>query len=82
MEFGDLANGTRGEIIDIVLDPRETDDEDGDGRVFLRYPPAMVMFKPTHHTFKRLPNLEDGLIPIFPSEATFRVGSEHKFGVR
>ena len=78
----DLANGTWGEVVDIILDPRETvDDHDGQGRIRLHYPPVMVMFKPIHHTFQTLPGLADGLIPIFPSEATFRAGGKQKFSV-
>ncbi|KAJ7431847.1 hypothetical protein B0H11DRAFT_1941243 [Mycena galericulata] len=45
----DLANGTRGEIVDIKLDPREpkevTIDEET-GATMLKYPPAVILFKP------------------------------------
>jgi hypothetical protein len=79
----DLANGTCGEIVDIALDPREMPQRpDQMGRVHLRYPPVMVMFKPVHHTFRCLPNLSEGLIPIFPSETTFQVGSRPGISVR
>ena len=44
-----LANGSRGTIVDIVLDPRETnaDVDENDGYIIhLQFPPAMVVFKP------------------------------------
>jgi ATP-dependent exoDNAse (exonuclease V) alpha subunit len=44
---GDLANGTRGTIEDIILDPREDVLEpDDDGTIKLKYPPALILFKP------------------------------------
>jgi hypothetical protein len=71
----DLANGARGEITDIVLDPREPSLQITDGNeTSLKYPPAMILFKPYHCTFQPLDNLNSGLIPIFPSEAKFNVG--------
>jgi len=71
----DLENGARGEIVDIVLDPREfnphRDEETSLTR--LQYPPAMILFKPYHYTFGRLEGLLDGVIPIFPSEIKFNI---------
>jgi hypothetical protein len=71
----DLANGVRGEIVNIVLDPRELnphrDEETGITR--LQYPPAIILFKPYHCTFGRLEGLPDGVIPIFPSEIKFNI---------
>jgi hypothetical protein len=72
----DLANGSRGKIKDIVLDPREAlcnTDVGKDGVVWLQYPPAMVLFEPYHHEFQPFPGLEPGLIPIFPSELSFGI---------
>jgi hypothetical protein len=71
----DLANGMRGEIIDIVLDPRELNphrDKEA-GIMRLQYVPAMILFKPYHYTFGRLEGLPDGVIPIFPSEIKFNI---------
>ena len=79
----DLANGTQGEITDIILDPRERPHKPYDeGKVRLTYPPAMVMFKPMHHSFSCIPGLSEGLIPIFPSETTFRVGTSPGVSIR
>jgi hypothetical protein len=72
----DLANGSRGIVEDIVLDPRErvSSEEIGDdGTVWLQYPPAMILFRPFHYEFEQFPGFEPGLIPIFPSEVTFNI---------
>jgi ATP-dependent exoDNAse (exonuclease V), alpha subunit - helicase superfamily I member len=68
----DLANGTRGTITQIILDPRE---EGGiqDGVKLLQFPPAMILFKPNEDSQQTFPNVEKGYIPIFPSEATFTI---------
>jgi hypothetical protein len=72
----DLANGSRGTIEEIILDPRDTSttaDCDEDGVIWLQYPPSMIVFKPNHHEFAPFP----GLIPIFPSEGTFSIDYRH-----
>lgn len=73
----DLANGSRGVIEDIVLDPREVlgpaREDDEQGTIRLRYPPAMILFKPFHYEFEPFPNLAPGTIPIFPSETSFKI---------
>ena len=44
---GDVANGTRGTITAIILDPREQRSEpDEEGAIRLVYPPAMILFEP------------------------------------
>ena len=80
----DVANGTRGTITDIILDPREgplvPDEEEA---VKLTYPPALVMFEPDggsqvsssfqdkrqHHAIQ-VPN---GQIPLTPCIVNFTV---------
>nr|GAT49182.1 predicted protein [Mycena chlorophos] len=71
----DLANGTRGVIVDIKLDPKEPYDLniDEDGRVHLRYPPAAVLFRPNTSSFGTFPGMEEGVIPILPSTGTFTI---------
>lgn len=68
-----LANGTRGEVVEIILDPREgvpqVDEETG--LTNIRYPPAMILFRPLNGTKRQYENLENGCIPIFPSEGKF-----------
>ena len=76
-----LANGSRGVIQDIILDPREElikMDRDEEGVVWLQYPPAMILFKLFHHEFEPFPGYEPGLILIFPLEVTFRAKLEDK----
>ena len=78
----DVANGTRGRITDIILDPREgcleADEED---TIKLRYPPALIMFEPVGgsdissafgdkremHAIK----IPKGQIPLTPCIVTF-----------
>lgn len=68
----DLANGARGEIVDIILDPREPKPNVEDvGPTVLNYPPAMVLFKPLSDVSHHLKGLPKGLIPIFPCEGKF-----------
>ena len=61
----DLANGTRGTVTDIVLDPREwLDEPDEDGAVFLKYPPALLLFKPDVTTKERFRGLHHSNLSI------------------
>jgi hypothetical protein len=43
------------------------------GKRWLQYSPAMILFKPFHYQFEPFPGLEEGVIPIFPSEVTFSI---------
>lgn len=73
----DIANGTRGRIERIVLDPRETVvEEDDNGDVTLKYPPALVLFRPDKATQITFDGIAAGLIPITPSSTTFTVKSD------
>ena len=70
----DVANGTRGTIHGIVLDPREdcTSPEE-DGSIHLRYPPAVVYFKPDTQTQVIFEGIPEGIIPIVPSKVGFSI---------
>jgi len=70
-----IANGTRGTIEEIILDPRENavHEIDEDGTVTLKYPPAMILFRPNNPTHIRFPGLPEGLIPLTPTRGTFTV---------
>jgi hypothetical protein len=74
-----IANGTRGIITNIILDPRELmtlpDDE---GAIHLKYPPAMVLFKPDHGTTARFQGIDPGVVPITPSTMTFTIALDNK----
>ena len=77
----DLANGSRGIIADIVLDIREEvnkEEAERDGVVKLQYPPAVVIFEPYHHTFPQFDGLQEGQIPIFPSELGLTISTTGK----
>lgn len=75
----DLANGTRGTVTDIILDHREPlEHEERDGAVLLRYPPAIVYFKPDGETRVRLEGFPEGLLPIVPQEGKFVAGVNEK----
>jgi len=66
----DIANGTWGEIQDIILDEREElSAPDEDGIIKLKYPPAMLLFKPDRTTKLTFPlaGLPPGIIPLTPS---------------
>jgi len=78
----DIANRTTGTIEDILLDPREskTINADAEGRVQLKYPPVLILFRPNKdtdlsHVFqdsresKQL-HVGKGLVPITPSSST------------
>nr|GAT44292.1 predicted protein [Mycena chlorophos] len=72
----ELANGTRGEIVDIVLDVRERlplPEDPETGHSLLQYPPAVVLFKPDHSSFPEFEGLGHGIIPIVPSIAKFSI---------
>ncbi|KAF8829472.1 hypothetical protein HHX47_DHR3001033 [Lentinula edodes] len=68
----DLANGTRGTVVDIILDEREdsTLKETG-GVTLLRYPLAAVLIRPDNPTDTELPGLAHGILPIMPSKGQF-----------
>jgi hypothetical protein len=64
----DIANGTRGEIQDITLDEREeTSVADEEGIIQLKYPPAMLLFKPDRTSKLSFLGLPVGIIPLMPS---------------
>jgi ATP-dependent exoDNAse (exonuclease V) alpha subunit len=80
-----IANGTRGIITDIILDPREpATPPDDEGAIHLKYPPAMVLFKPDHGTTARFRGIDPGVVPITPSTMTFTITTDDKkkFGVK
>ena len=79
----DIANGTRGEIVDIILDEREEKSvADEDGTIQLKYPPMMILFKPDKTTKQTFQGMPMGLIPLTPSRSkisvTGRTGKKFK----
>ena len=70
----DIANGTRGVIQDIILDEREeVSVADEEGIIQLKYPPAMLLFKPDQVSKLSFPGLPAGIIPLTPMRAKFTI---------
>lgn len=70
----DLANGSRGVVEDIILDPREMIDPDHGRIIQLHYPPAAILFKPLFSHNHKFPGLPEGMVPIFPTQKSFKLG--------
>lgn len=62
----ELANGSRGLITDVVLDPCEPLQEDSLTTVVLKFPPAAIFFAPMYQKKSVLHGLPDGIVPILP----------------
>lgn len=71
----DVANGARGEIVDIILDPDEPTPSNT-GTVKLTKPPAYVLVKLDRTRATTLPGLPDGVIPIEPFTKSFEIETE------
>jgi hypothetical protein len=71
-----LANGSRGIVTDIILDPRETFEPLPSTTWRLSYPPAIILFSPLHGSPIHIPGLPLGTIPIFLSTKTFKLGTK------
>lgn len=70
----DVANGSRGEIVGIVLDKDEPGElQSPTGVVELKCMPAYVLVKLQRTKAKRLEGLEEGVLPLVPMERTFRI---------
>ena len=72
----DLANRARSKIVDILLDPRKDAScalTYGSARVSLKFPLAMILFKPANKTTIKFPGLANGLKPLFQTESTFSI---------
>ncbi len=69
----DVANGTQGRITQILLDSREPPVILEDGVVQLKYPPAMVLFRPDKGTDVVLPGVPIGQLPLTPATERFSI---------
>lgn len=72
----DLANGTRGTVVDIILDPREDVTTHDTNPVILQFPPAAILFAPYCNRGTQLRGLPKGTVPLFPSRRKFRLGGK------
>ena len=70
----DLANGTRGVVTNTIREqPDKSEIENG---IFmLMYPPAMIIFNPVESTLPKFDGLDEGEIPLFPSEHNFQIST-------
>jgi ATP-dependent exoDNAse (exonuclease V) alpha subunit len=70
----DIANGTRGTVEAIILDPREGDvSPDENGSIHLRFPPPMIYFRPDMESKAAFQGIPKEIIPITPSMVRFSV---------
>ena len=74
----DVANGTRGEIVDIVLNPDEDPIPVNTQKVRLKKMPAYVLVKLNNTRLRQLPNLPPQVIPIEPNAAKFTITVQKK----
>ena len=71
-----LANGSRGSISDIILDPREPFDPFPQSTRRLLYPPSAILFSPLIHPTIQLHGLPPSTLPIFPLTNKFKLGTK------
>jgi ATP-dependent exoDNAse (exonuclease V) alpha subunit len=69
----DLANGTRGTLADIILDPREHEIDTNSSTHHLQYPPRFILFQPDETRAANLPGLPEGVYPIEPITSNYKV---------
>lgn len=62
----DIANGSRGEITKIVLDPREQLENGNQNIITLEHPPLYILVKLQRTRAAQLHGLDPGVIPILP----------------
>ena len=74
----DIANGTRGEIVAIVLDPNEPEHPEETREVQLHKLPLYVLVKVDNTRLKALPGLERGIIPLAPVAKNMKIGTSKK----
>jgi PIF1-like helicase len=67
----DIANGARGQIVNIVLDESEPEFSREAKIVDLKFPPLYVLVQLSRTKVPPLEGLEDGVLPIAPMERSF-----------
>jgi hypothetical protein len=73
-----LSNGSRGRVVDIKLDVREdriADEAFAAHKVFLRYPPALIILELDFCQLSPLPGLSERQVPLTPEKFKFTIGS-------
>jgi hypothetical protein len=69
----DIANGTRADVIDIILDEREPHSDPTGSIVPLHYPPKYILLRFGNGTVCHLPGLPDNVWPLQPMKKTFTI---------
>lgn len=69
----DIANGARGEIIEIVLDEHESSYSLSQSVIQLEYPPAYMLIKMLLTKASSLEGLDENVIHLIPMERTFSI---------
>ena len=69
----DLANGTRGVIHNLILDPKELEINPDSNIVHLQYPPKFILFKPDETHAANLPGLPEGVFPVEPMTTRYTI---------
>lgn len=64
----DIANGSRGEVTKIVLDPRKQLEEGSKDIIILKYLPLYILVKLQRTRAAQLDGLDPGVIPILPAK--------------
>lgn len=77
----DLANGTRGTIVDIILNTNESTPDSNERKVRLQYPPAVILFRPLYGQHQKIRGLPDGVLPIFPTHKKFTLNDDEKCSI-
>ncbi|KAM6496749.1 hypothetical protein JOM56_007222 [Amanita muscaria] len=90
----EIANGTRGTLEGLVLDPNDEPTVSDDGIVLLKFPPLAAIFRPeggcdfdfnAHNNSTETVGFQipEGCVPIVPSTTTFTVNVGKKsYGIR
>jgi hypothetical protein len=68
-----VANGTQGEIMDIVLDEREDEKDLHTTKIKLQFPPCYVLVKLTRTKATQLEGLPEHVIPITPITKVYSI---------
>ncbi|KAH7102020.1 hypothetical protein BKA62DRAFT_637992 [Auriculariales sp. MPI-PUGE-AT-0066] len=69
----DIANGSRGEIVDIILHPDEPDIDRTSSEVTLQNPPAYILVKLRTTRAKQLKGLDQGVVPVTVQSSFFSI---------
>jgi ATP-dependent exoDNAse (exonuclease V) alpha subunit len=72
----DIANGSRGQIVDICLNEQERNASPNDAIVELEHQPLYVLVKLSRMKASHLEGLGEGVIPICPLERTYSFQDE------